>query len=403
MNPLSSLSVLHYILSAIGMYISIYVVYHLLLLGANLFSNDDESRRAYKPKNRFIVIIPAHNEELLIRRNLSSFQGQAYPPELVTVVVVADNCTDDTAKIARGAGARVLERNDPGNRGKGHAIRFAFLNIAPNEYDALVIIDADSFVAGGFLMELDRLFQQGEKIIQCYNGVANPDENWFTRLLDVSRTLGNVIYHPAKQKLGLSSYLMGNGMCFSRTVIEKYGWDAFSVGEDWEYYAKLMLQGETIGFAGEARVYHQESSSLKQATSQRMRWSSGRFAVIGRYGITLFLNGIREGNITKVDAALPLLLPNPSLAMNITLAGFGLALIPCLITGACPFFPAWFSLLAGTQLFLFLMGIVHTQNRMKKVLSLFAAPLFLCWKTGIDILSLVGIGRKNWIRTNRKL
>jgi cellulose synthase/poly-beta-1,6-N-acetylglucosamine synthase-like glycosyltransferase len=194
---------------------------------------------------------------------------------------------------------------------------------------------------------------------------------------------------------------MGNGMCFSSEILLKYGWDAFTVGEDWEYYAKLILAGETIAFANKARVYHQESSSLKQATSQRMRWSSGRFAVAGNYGLLLFWKGLKEQNIKKMDASLPLLLPNPSLGMNITLIGLSLSLL--LPAGSSPGFVQWFLVLALLQLLFFIVAIQYTSDKWKNFLSLFIAPVFLLWKMAIDVLSLLGMGRKKWVKTERKM
>jgi len=139
--------------------------------------------------------------------------------------------------------------------------------------------------------------------------VANQDDSWFTRILDVARTLGNEICEPAKKKLGLSSHLQGNGMCFHRDIIQKYGWDAFSIGEDWEYYAKLVNNGERIVFQKDVKIYHQESTTLKQATSQRMRWSGGRFAIIFKYGVSLFLKGLFEINFKKIEDKRPYSLP----------------------------------------------------------------------------------------------
>jgi cellulose synthase/poly-beta-1,6-N-acetylglucosamine synthase-like glycosyltransferase len=256
-------------------------------------------------------------------------------------------------------------------------------------------------MGSGALRYLDNMIQAEKQVIQCYNGVGNPDDSWFTRLLDVSRTIGNEIYHPAKQKLGLSSYLMGNGMCFTTEILGKYGWDAFTVGEDWEYYAKLVQNGEIIGFARDARVYHRESASLKQATSQRIRWSSGRFAIAWKYGFRLLLEGLAERNIVKFDAALPLLLPNPSLGMNITLIGLVASLtLPVGYKGALA---VWFLALGLIQTGIFIVGVFYTRNKLNKFMSIFVAPAFLIWKMGIDALSALGMGRKKWVRTERKI
>lgn len=381
----------------VGIYLSVYVAYNLMLLVAHFLIRDPE-RPLLTEKTRFAVVIPAHDEELLISRLLKSIKAQNYPAELFDAVVIADNCTDKTASVAAENGAVVLERFDDTLKGKGHAIKWAIENIDIRSYDAVFIIDADSVMSETVLKELDQILQRGETVIQCYNGVANPDDSWFTRLLDVSRTIGNEIYHPAKIKLGLSSYLMGNGMCFSSRLLTSYGWDAFTVGEDWEYYARLIQDGEKIAFASRARVYHQESSSIKQATSQRMRWSSGRFAVAWNYGLRLMFRGLAERDLVKLDSSVPLVLPNPSLGINITFTAF-VASLAILRERA---FIIWFLVLVFVQFLVFMSGIIYTRNRFEKFLSIFVTPLFLVWKMGIDILSAIGIGRKEWVRTERK-
>lgn len=392
--------ILSYIFVIIGIYLSLYVFNFVLLIFAYYFLSK-QSPCSYKPLTKFALIIPAHNEELLLPRILESSQQQNYPHELFNTFVVADNCTDNTAGVAKERGAIVLKRFHQENKGKGYAIKWAIETTNITKYDAIFIVDADSIISSDALRHLDKMIQEGNQVIQCYNGVGNPDDSWFTRLLDVSRTISNQIYHPAKQRLGLSSYLMGNGMCFTTDILRKYGWDAFTVGEDWEYYAKLVENGEIIGFACNARVYHRESSSLKQATSQRIRWSSGRFAIAWKYGFRLLARGLTEYNIVKFDAALPLIFPNPSLGINITLVG--LATILALPVVQKDFLALWFLALGIIQFGIFIVGVFYTQNKLSKFLSIFIAPAFLIWKMAIDILSLFGMGRKKWVRTERKL
>lgn len=393
--------IIQYLLIALGFYLTAYILYDVMLLLVHFIVR--EKQKSYlQPETRFAIIIPAHNEELLLERLLLSIYKQDYPRSLYKTIVVADNCSDNTAAIGRKHGAQVLERTDDQHRGKGYAIKYALEQINMKELDAAFIIDADSALGTDLLRQLDRSLRNGAHIIQCFNGLANPDQSWFTRLLDVSRTIGNEILMPAKEKLGLSSNLMGNGMCFTSGVLSKYGWDAFTVGEDWEFYAKLVQAGETVSFANKARVYHQESSSLKQASTQRMRWSSGRFAVIWKYGFRVFFRGLKEMNVKKMDASLPLLFPNPSLGMNMTAVCFILSIVVFAATGNY-FYLLWFLSLILLQVTLFLAGIMYTRNKFKNFLSLFAAPLFLIWKMGIDFLSALGFGRKEWVRTQRKV
>lgn len=388
------------IIFAVAVYLGFYVLYNLVLLFAHFVIKPSPAGPGGS-RTKFLVLIPANNEELLIGNLIRSATGQRYPAEAFRVLVVADNCTDKTARVATEFGARVLERTDPERGGKGYAIKWGIENAGLFGFDAVFIIDADSIMDPDVLKNLDIDITGGKSIIQCYNGVGNPDKSWFTRLLNVSRTLCNEIFHPAKEKLGLSSYLMGNGMCFTTAVLKKYGWHAFSVGEDWEYYAKLVVEGEVIGFSKEAKVYHQESTSLKQATTQRMRWSSGRFAVACRYGLPILFKGLARMDLKMMDASFPLLLPNPSLGANITVLFLAASLIASQALRAP--FGLWFAGLLAFQLLIFLVGVAYTKDPLKNILSMFVAPVFLGWKLCIDVLSALGMGRKKWVRTERKL
>lgn len=390
-----------YLIIIIGIYLSVYVLYNIMLLLVHFFIKEDDSPMP-KPKTRFGIVIPAHNEELLLARLLKSIKSQNYPSALLKTIVVADNCTDNTSKVGLELGALVLERRDTQHQGKGYALKWAVEKADLNEYDAIFIVDADCILESDVLMQMNKAIFEGKTIIQCFNSAYNHDQSWFTRLIDVSNAVSNYIYHPAKQVLGFSSTLMGNGMCFSKELLFKYGWDAFTVGEDWEYYARLIQKGETIAFAKTARVFHQESSSLKQATSQRMRWSSGRFAIAWNYGFSLFFRGLVERNLIKLDASLPLILPNPSLGVNITVFFLVLSLL-LQIFGGKMFFVLWFLCLMMVQLLIYMIGITYTQNKLKKFLAIFIAPMFLIWKIGVDILSAMGMGREKWTRTERKL
>ena len=383
------------ILTASGVYLSLYVGYYLFLYLVNLAIRD-KTNPALPFKTRIGVIIPAHNEEMLLPRLLRSLENQDYSRALFDVIVVADNCTDGTGQLASAFRARVLERHDSERIGKGYAIKYALDNIQMDRYDTVFIVDADSILDKDALRNLNQVFHGSADVIQCYNGVANPNESWFTRLLDVSRTLSNEIFEPAKEKLGLSSHLMGNGMSINKKVIERYGWNAFTVGEDWEYYAQIINAGQRIAFAKDVRVYHQESRTLKQATPQRMRWSSGRIAVAWRYGLGVFAAGLLQGNLRKIDASFPLLFPNPSTGVNLNAL---LLLFSVLLQR--PDFVYFFTFMLGLHLVLFMIGISHTKNRLTNFLALFMAPVFLAWKLAIDFFSIIGFGRKTWVRTKR--
>jgi 1,2-diacylglycerol 3-beta-glucosyltransferase len=388
-------------LIAFGAFVTAYVAYLTILFCANAAIREDGE---FVPARiRAInVLIPAHNEELYLPRLLSSLVEQRYPKDRFRVTVIADNCEDRTAAAARQFEVDVLERTDPHKRSKGYAIGWALEQIGLNRFDALVIVDGDSTVSADFLKQLNLQLERGDNVIQCYNGLANPEQSWFTRLMDVSRTIANEIIHPGKRKLGLSSHLMGNGMCFSAAALHTNAWRAFSIGEDWEHYARLVLSGEYIGYSRLARVYHQESVNLQQASSQRLRWSSSRFQVLKQFGPALLIEGIRTRSARCLDASLPLLFPNPSLGINLTVAGFAGAVVYGLITGSAGL-AVWFAVLTLAQFAMFMIGVLYTEHRLANAGSIFLAPLFLVWKMGIDLLSLFGRGTKQWKSTERRL
>jgi 1,2-diacylglycerol 3-beta-glucosyltransferase len=389
------------LLLAFVSYLTAYVLYQTLLFAGNAFIREQPYTKPSRLR-RINVFVPAHNEELLLPRLLSSLDGQNYPKAFYRVTVIADNCSDGTVAAARRFDVDVLERTDHERRGKGYAIGWALDRIDAQKFDAMAIVDGDSIVAPEFLEHLNLQMDRGDRVIQCYNGVANPGYSWFTRLMNVSRTIANEIIHPGKRKLGLSSHLMGNGMCFDLQVLRSLKWTAFSVGEDWEYYARLILGGVHVGYSRQSRVYHQESAGFRQASSQRMRWSGSRFQVLRRFGPALLFKGLRTGSVQCLDASLPLVFPNPSLGMNLTLLGLALAGALWGLTSSAPGLVVLFAVLAVLQLSMFLIGVLYTENRAASALSLFLAPAFLAWKMGIDILSLFGAGTKHWKPTARR-
>lgn len=387
-------------LAILLVYLTAATVY-LLLLALAYFVCPERAAGEIGFFHTFAVLVPAHNEELLVGILCQSLLGVDYPKEKFEIYIIADNCNDGTAEICRQYSVQVLERNEPQNGGKGQALAWALKQIDLEQFGAVFMVDADNYVDPNILLELNKLINNGEQAIQCYNAVGNRDDSWFTQLLFVSRTIGNLLYHEAKFRLGLSSYLMGNGLCFKAELLRDRGWTAFSAGEDWEYYAQLVESGIRIGFAAKAKVYHQESRSLNQATSQRLRWSSGRFNIAKTLGVRLFVKGIRERNWQIFDASLPLIFPNYSLQINLTFGALALAFLLPLSALKVFFIAAFLGLLAG-QLLLFLAGALIAGSLWKIFCAALYVPVFLVWKSVIDILCLTGLHRgKKWIRTKR--
>jgi cellulose synthase/poly-beta-1,6-N-acetylglucosamine synthase-like glycosyltransferase len=382
-------------------YISFAALYYILLSVSYFVTRDQRPGKSKEP-HRYILLIPAHNEQTVIGKMLESVKRIGYDKNLLKISVIADNCIDKTAAIASDLGVDVMVRNDAAKRGKGFAIEWALKRIDLDAYEALVIADADNIVDQAFFRGLNEVIDKGYEVIQCNNCLANPDATPFTTVIHLSRTINNILYHQAKFKLGLSSYLMGNGMCFTTKILKKYGWSVSTIAEDYEYYAKLVMEGELIGFAVSAKLYHQESTGIRHATDQRIRWSSGRFQVAKTLGIGLLLKGLSNKDIRTVDASFALLLPNLSMMVNLTL----MAIVLLIIQGF--FHPSeymiyWTVFILFLEFLYFSLGVFLTKIPLWRfVVALAYCPLFLLWKGIIDIIGLTGKKIARWGRAERR-
>jgi len=183
------------------------------------------------PGRRFAIIIPAHNEEHTIAGTIRSCLGVDYPRDRFDVVVIADNCSDNTGTVARGLGADVLERTDGVNRGKGHALRWAFDTLGEREprYGAFVVVDADSVVTPNYLAVMNGYLDRGARAVQSADLVTANRRSWSTEVTRLGFTLYNHVRPLGRKVLGFSAGLRGNGMCFDAGLFDDIPWNAFAV------------------------------------------------------------------------------------------------------------------------------------------------------------------------------
>ncbi len=380
--------------------LTLLVLYQWFLALCSFFYSQP-SRRAERPPTRFLFIIPAHNEESGIAGTLTSFQRLDYPPDRYKILVVADRCTDGTAAAARRMDVECLERFD-GRPGKGSALAWGIeeANKAGIEFDAVVIIDADTLVDRSLLSAFDMEFQAGRLVQQGYNYISNPWASPFTRIIAVTGVLRNGRYYAGKTVLGLPGMLTGTGMCLGAEVLNRQGWTAFSVGEDWEFSVALLLSGQHIYFNPVAKTFAKESQNLQQASHQRLRWASGRYAVMGSKVRELIREGIRRRSFSLIDSAVTLVAPNYSTQASLAL----LTVFGGLFTLGHPGWEYCFlwaaALLAGIGGY-FMLGVFSTDAPAKALAGLLLVPVFLPWRLGIEILGLLGYGRGHWGRMSR--
>lgn len=228
---------------------------------------------------QLLFLIPAHNEETLVAQCVRSIMSMDYPADRRRVVVIADNCTDHTADLARSAGAECLERRDPILIGKPRALAWAITSLLGSPWDACVIIDADTVVHADFAKALAAQGPLRSVVVQGYFGTLNENDSWLTRLAGILARCRYELDYPLRAKAGLNCPLTGNGMCIGRDLLSNSGWQAFSLTENWELYASYTAAGIRILYAQHAMLYSLEVSSLKHGYSQRRRWLAGRLLV----------------------------------------------------------------------------------------------------------------------------
>jgi cellulose synthase/poly-beta-1,6-N-acetylglucosamine synthase-like glycosyltransferase len=349
---------------------------------------------------RFDVIVPAHDEAAGIEGVVAGLRKLDWPAEGFRVLVVADNCTDSTAALARAAGAEVLERRDPTRRGKGYALDFAFqASQAHGWADAVVVVDADTGVSANLLEAFAGRIDDGAKAIQAHYGVLNPHASWRTRLMAIALASFHRVRSRARERLQLSCGLRGNGWCVTPRLLRQVPYRAFSLAEDIEYGIELGLAGHRVHYADEAQVAGVMVSGEAAARTQRQRWEKGRFQLIrSRILPLLKAAGDPDGKVC-LDLALDLLVPPLSyvavnVAVLIVLAGIALLWDSSAEIGL------WLGLICCLCLLLYVLrGWQLSGVGVRGLMDLARVPSFVLWKV---LLMLRARGSAEWVRTKRE-
>ncbi len=280
----------------------------VLTLGAQLPGRRQHARPTLGPW-RAAVVIPAHNEHATITDCVRSLR-EADPPETdvaVDIYVVADNCTDRTAWLARQAGARVLERNNATQRGKGYALDYAFTHLLALGYDCMLVVDADTHVASNFLVASISSLRRGAHAVQARYLVLNATETMRSRLMRVALLAFNLVRPIGRERLGLSAGILGNGFGLRRETLLALPYLATSIVEDLEYHLALVRSGRRVAFLNETAVYAETPVNTKDVKSQRSRWEGGRFRMLATCAPSL-LRDVCNGKLRCLEPLLDLLL-----------------------------------------------------------------------------------------------
>ena len=397
-------SILYIALTVLYFYQFIYIV--IALIGDKKKKLDTyEAKKLHK----FAFIIAARNEQAVIGNLINSIKQQNYPAELIDVIVVADNCTDDTAQIAREHGAICYERFNNMLVGKGYALDYCFNKIVEQfgdytAYDGYFIFDADNVIDKNYVKEMNKVFDRGYNVITSYRNSKNYDTTWITSGYSLWFIREAKYLNNPRMMLKTSCAVSGTGFLVNSSIIKKNnGWKFNLLTEDIQFSVVNILEGEKIGYCESAMFYDEQPTTFKQSWNQRMRWSKGFYQVMFRYGRELIAMMFkkREMFVSCYDMFMTLapatLLSIGCILLNLIFLAYGATDVHMLrrilpgTLGSIAF--------AGVNFYLLMFSIgfitlVTEWNKIlapanKKIKSLFTFPLFMITYVPISLVALV--------------
>nr|MCQ2383166.1 glycosyltransferase family 2 protein [Clostridia bacterium] len=288
-------------------------MYQMVYIVIVLFQNESHKLKSGDPfdpsikKNKFAVLISGRNEQAVIGELVKSIKNQNYPKEIIDVYVIADNCTDDTAKVAKEAGAIVFERFDQQLKGKSHALNYAIKRIIKErggsnkrtDYAGYFVFDADNVIDANFVAEMNRKFEKGYMVLTSYRNSKNFDTNWISAgsalwFMREGKYLSN-----ARAIVDTSCAISGTGFLISSNILEKNEcWIHHLLTEDIEFSIDCISNGIKIGYCEKAIVFDEQPTDMKHSWRQRLRWARGFYQVLIQYGKHL-LNGMFKKEESK--------------------------------------------------------------------------------------------------------
>lgn len=345
-----------------------------------------ERRRAPAEELRFLVLIPAHDEELVIGRGLAAIAADRGSHD--SVLVVADRCSDDTASIARGYGAAVLERGPGDTPGRAAARQAGLEHARALTWDAVVMLDADSIIEPGFFDACRRALAGGVQAVQA-RSESSRGRTLATEASLAAFTLQGITLPRGRDRLGLSVRLRGTGMAIRRDVALAHRFRA-PASEDLFFTLDLLLAGIRCRHVDSARLRSEGADTWGAFGGQKVRYEAGRMAAARAYVPRLVQRGLRRGDPACLDAALFLATPPFAVAALSLLAAAGLAAL----AGAWPV-----ALLAGAGLVVLalavVVGLIQARAGLRTWLALLAAPWYLGWKAIVQLRALASVLRRD--------
>ncbi len=356
-----------------------------------------------KTQHRYAVIISARNERAVIGGLLDSIHRQNYPSELVDIYVVADNCTDDTAAVARAHGAVVYERFNHVQIGKGYALNYLFRcieeRVGLDTYDGFLVFDADNVLDENYIASMNDVFDQGYTVVTSYRNSKNYGSNWISAGYALWFLRESKYLNGARMQCGTSCAISGTGFLVASEVIrENHGWKHHLLTEDIEFSTDSIIQGRVIGYSEDAVLYDEQPVHFRESWNQRLRWSKGFYQVLGSYGKRLTEGIVKHHSFQCYDMMMTLapatLLTLLTIVVNLVFGFAGVILGHTSWT--VMMLEAVGGNLFGIYMSLFFFGLITTITEWKrihcragkKILYLFTFPIFIFTYIPIAVVAI---------------
>ncbi len=339
---------------------------------------------------RLAIVVPAHNESDGIGRTLDSLLAAARADGNTDVWVIADNCDDDTAEEAETAGTRVIVRQHAELRGKGYALEYAFSQLTPMGYAWLLVVDADSTLEPAFLPAMRAAMHPDRNALQaCY--LSQAGSHLRSRVSRLAQWGFNLVRPLARERLGFSCGLLGNGFALRAGLLERLPYRAHSVVEDLEYHLLLVNAGERVHFVADAVVTGEIADTRDGARTQRTRWEGGRLRMLREH-----LGPLLKRTLTGDRAAAELLAD----LLLLPLGMHALLLLAAALLGGVGTHAALIGVFA---IGLYVAAILWRGPATAQDLGALAfSPFYLAWKVTLLPATLLHSRRRAlWVRSTR--
>jgi cellulose synthase/poly-beta-1,6-N-acetylglucosamine synthase-like glycosyltransferase len=341
---------------------------------------------------RVAVVVPAHDEEAVIASCIRSLMAATRTGFEVDVYVIADHCMDETAAMAEAAGARVIRREDPLERGKGYGLHDAFTRLGAEGYDCFLVVDADTVVAPDFLLKAAGALRGGAEAVQVRYTARQGEETVRTRLMDFALSAFNWVRPRGRERMGVSAGILGNGFGLRRETLEAVPYLAASLVEDLEYHLALVRAGKRVHFVEGGGVFGEMPVRGKGVKTQRARWEGGRLHIARIQAPKLFADVLR-GQVTSLEPLLDLLLL--PLAFHVVLLVVAATAHAKLVSTVG---------LTGLAVVLIHLGVTIAVRKRgwADVVTLAGAPFYIVWKLLlVPTLLRHASAKQEWVRTDR--